>query len=162
MWLCMQPRLTQLLILVIATALVSSSADAIQKPHQTYRGSSNPAEAAFWGNLVPMDRNGSQIKMRRYRSPSQKPTPTAPRQHAQHPVHIPRGSSTYIPPINPSPSAGPTPQQILNQQTVQPYKPPPVNTFGDRVRDAIHSYPLDKGIGNNPTDQQMYIRQRVN
>jgi hypothetical protein len=49
-----------------------------------------------------------------------------------------------------------------NQQPVKPYKPPPIHTFGDRVRDAIHSYPLEKGIGNNPTDQQMYIRQRAN
>jgi hypothetical protein len=30
------------------------------------------------------------------------------------------------------------------------------------VTGAIHSYPLDKGIGNNPVDQQMFIRQRAN
>ncbi len=58
--------------------------------------------------------------------------------------------------------AAPAFAQGYDQQTVQPYKPPPIHTFGDRVTDAIHSYPLEKGIGNNPTDQQMYIRQRAN
>ena len=42
------------------------------------------------------------------------------------------------------------------------YTPPPITSFGDRARDAIHSYPLQKGIGNNPTDMQMYIRQNAN
>ena len=42
------------------------------------------------------------------------------------------------------------------------YTPPPITSFGDRARDAIHSYPLQKGIGNNPTNMQMYIRQNAN
>ena len=42
------------------------------------------------------------------------------------------------------------------------YTPPPIRSFGDRATDAIHSYPLQKGIGNNPTDRQMYIRQNAN
>jgi hypothetical protein len=42
------------------------------------------------------------------------------------------------------------------------YRPPPINSFGDRVIDAIHAYPLEKGLGNNPADQQMFIRQRAN
>ena len=42
------------------------------------------------------------------------------------------------------------------------YTPPPITSYGDRARDAIHSYPLQKGIGNNPTDMQMYIRQNAN
>ena len=58
--------------------------------------------------------------------------------------------------------AAPVFAQGYSRQTVHPYKPPPINTFSDRVRNAIHSYPLEKGIGNNPTDQQMYIRQRAN
>ena len=41
-------------------------------------------------------------------------------------------------------------------------QPPPITTFSDRVNSAIQAYPLEKGIGNNPTDQQMFIRQRIN
>jgi hypothetical protein len=69
---------------------------------------------------------------------------------------IPRGSG-YIP------SGGlPRTEAITVPSAPGVYKPPPINSFGDRTRDAIHSYPLQKGIGNNPTDQQMYIRQRAN
>ncbi len=30
------------------------------------------------------------------------------------------------------------------------------------MNNAIHAYPLEKGIGNNPIDQQQFIRQRAN
>jgi hypothetical protein len=30
------------------------------------------------------------------------------------------------------------------------------------VNSAIQAYPLQNGIGNNPTDPQMFIRQRLN
>jgi hypothetical protein len=40
--------------------------------------------------------------------------------------------------------------------------PPSRPSFSDRVTNCIHSYPLNAGIGNNPTDQQAYIRQCAN
>ena len=70
-----------------------------------------------------------------------------------------RGSSTYIPPPIPSRSSG---RATVTLASPGVYKPPPITSFGDRATDAIHSYPLQKGIGNNSTDQQMYIRQRSN
>ena len=54
------------------------------------------------------------------------------------------------------------PAAALTQPVPQPYKPPPITTFSDRVNSAIQAYPLEKGIGNNPIDQQQFIRQRVN
>ena len=71
---------------------------------------------------------------------------------------VPQGSSEYVPPSalpDSSPPAGESP-------VVQPYTPPPITTFSDRVNGAIQSYPLQKGIGNNPTDMQEYIRQKSN
>ena len=68
----------------------------------------------------------------------------------------PRGSS-YVPPTN-----LPRTEAIVTSSSPGVYKPPPITSFGDRARDAIHSYPLQKGIGNNPTDMQMYIRQNAN
>src|SRR4029079_19800711 len=85
-----------------------------------------------------------------------------PKRQAQRPVKIPRGSSTYIPPSVPSPySANSPPAPALTQPTVQPYNPPPITTFSDRVNSAIQAYPLERGIGNNPLDQQQFIRQRL-
>ena len=72
-------------------------------------------------------------------------------------------SINYIPPVNPSPySVNSPPAASLTQPAPAPYQPPPITTFSDRVNNAIQAYPLQKGIGNNPTDQQMFIRQRLN
>ena len=114
---------------------------------------------------IRYDADGTPIIMQGYGSRSKKARTTVP--EAEEPGlradrPRPRGSSTYIPPPNPSPDAGPTPQQILGQQSVQPYKPPPINSYGDRVTNCIHSFPLNAGIGNNPRDQQSYIRQCAN
>ena len=68
----------------------------------------------------------------------------------------PRGSS-YIPPAN-----LPRTEAIITSPPPGVYKPPPINTYSDRVRNCIHSYPLNAGIGNNPTDQSAYIRQCAN
>ena len=69
----------------------------------------------------------------------------------------PRGSS-YVPsltlPRSEPARVAPAPPGV--------YTPPPITSFGDRATDAIHSYPLQKGIGNNPTNMQMYIRQNAN
>ena len=86
-------------------------------------------------------------------------------QRADRAVKIPRGSSSYvdIPPPVPSPySRNSPPAAALTQPTVQPYNPPHITTFSDKVTDAIHAYPLERGLGNNPIDQQSFIRQRVN
>ena len=110
---------------------------------------------------LPVTRDGTPIIMQGYN-----PDPSrgkAPRQRADRPVRIPRGSSTYIPPINPSPySSNSPPAPALTQPAPVPYQPPKITTFGDRVNDAIHAYPLERGIGNNPVDQQQFIRQRAN
>ena len=114
---------------------------------------------------IRTDADGTPIIMRGYGSHSKRPRTTVP--EAEEPAlradrPRPRGSSTYIPPPVPSPNAGPAPQEILGRQTVQPYKPPPINTYSDRVTNCIHSFPLNAGIGNNPRDQQAYIRQCAN
>jgi hypothetical protein len=107
---------------------------------------------------ITRDYDGTPIIMQGFHRtrPGKEPADSANRK-----VRIPRGSSTYIPPPNPSPDAGPPPA-VLVQPSVQPYKPPPINTFGDRVTSCIHSFPLQGGVGNNPSDQQMYIRQCAN
>jgi hypothetical protein len=51
---------------------------------------------------------------------------------------------------------------VTTLSVVQPYQPPPIASFGDRATNAIHSYPLQNGIGNNPTDLPSYIRQNAN
>jgi hypothetical protein len=80
---------------------------------------------------------------------------------AAKPRSRPRGSSTYIPPPVPSPSGGP-PSPAMLAPPPAPYKPPPINSFGDRVTNCIHSFPLNAGVGNNPTNRDAYVRQCAN
>ena len=70
---------------------------------------------------------------------------------------MPYGSPGYVPS-----AALPRTEPLVTPQTVQPYQPPPITTFSDRVNSAIQAYPFQKGIGNNPVNRQEFIRQRVN
>ena len=156
----MQARYSKTLTVVLAAVLALVALDAASartKKHHT------APEAAFWRGLVPTE-NGVPVIMKGYHPPAP-PTEGGTQPRADRPIKIPRGSSTYIPPVNPAPNYSGYPSAASGmpaQPTVQPYNPPPINTFSDRVTGAIHAYPLEKGIGNNPTDQQSFIRQRVN
>jgi hypothetical protein len=73
------------------------------------------------------------------------------------------GSSTYVPPPVPSPMAGgPSPQEILRGAPRLNPTPSVNNSFNDRVVRCNHSFPLNAGIGNNPSDRSAYVRQCAN
>ena len=80
-----------------------------------------------------------------------------PVQKRTEPKARPRGSS-YIPPTTLPRTVAPT----VGQPSPGVYKPPPINSFGDRVINCNHSFPLNAGIGNNPTDRSSYVRQCAN
>jgi hypothetical protein len=111
---------------------------------------------------IVRDYDGTPIIMEGLKRPKrpawEKDEPKARAERSRAP---PRGSSTYIPPPVPSPSAGPPPPALL--QLPPPAKPPPpITTFSDRVTRCIHSFPLNAGIGNNPTNLDAYVRQCAN
>lgn len=168
--------LTKIFLVALAAVLMAGSSDAAfaarkkhhAVQHRTVLSDQEQRKRDFDRDLgLQYDAYGTPIIMKGYGSPVKRGPPSSaildeeqPKLRADRPR--PRGSSTYIPPVNPSPNAGPTPQQLLNQPGPQVYKPPPINTFNDRVTNCIHSYPLNAGIGNNPRDQQSYIRQCAN
>ena len=167
---------TKISLIVLAAVLMAGTTDAAFAARKKHRAVHPRAELSDYDQRkrdfnrdlglkydedgVPIIMQGYGSRTKRSTSPSAVPNEEQPKLRADRPR--PRGSSTYIPPVNPSPNAGPTPQQLLNQQAVQPYRPPPVNTFGDRVTNCTQSFPLNGGIGNNPRDQQSYIRQCAN
>jgi hypothetical protein len=165
---------TKILTLAVAVLMVLGtldSASARKKKVRTHPQSTASESRLRYvpGQLVPVDRDGTPIIMQGYRSPAMMRSdkdinePSEPMRRADRPIHIPRGSSTYIPPPNPSPySSSSPPAAALTQPAPAPYQPAPITTFSDRVNSAIQAYPLQHGIGNNPTDQQSFIRQRVN
>jgi hypothetical protein len=81
--------------------------------------------------------------------------PEAPKKQAK-PRTAPRGSG-YVPPAN-----LPRTEAIVTPQAPGVYRPPPIDSFSDRVTRCNHSFPLNAGIGNNPTDRSAYVRQCAN
>ena len=163
----MRVSLIKTVTLGLAAVMVVGTLDAASARQKKKHRSSRPAVTEtdrIPGTLVPVDRDGTPIIMQGYRSPRMMRDGTAqPAERADRPVKIPRGSGTYIPPPDPSPYArNSPPAAALTQPAPQPYNPPPITTFGDRVNNAIHAYPLERGLGNNPSDQQQFIRQRAN
>jgi hypothetical protein len=80
-----------------------------------------------------------------------------PRRCAECPRTIPRGSSTYLPPV---PSPGPP--SLAPVRPPAPYTPPPINSFIDRVTQCNLSFPLNAGLGNNPSGRDAYVRYCAN
>ena len=143
----MQPQRTTLLTAALAASLMFLHADAALARSKK---SSSGGE-----HSIQRDSNGVPIIMKGFRSDRGKAgrVDTArSRTPVTRSARIPRGSSTAIA----------RPAATTTGQAVQPYNPPRITTPGDRATSAIHSYPLNKGLGNNPTDQQMYIRQNSN
>jgi hypothetical protein len=70
--------------------------------------------------------------------------------------------SGYVPSLAVPPNVSSVPQQTPSQPVLQPYNPPKINTFSDRVTSCIQSFPLNAGIGNNPREPQAYVRQCAN
>ncbi len=162
----MQAPLSKLLTVAVAAVLALGTFDAAfagpkKKPRLKQQRppivkQQRPAVQTFQRDI-----DGTPIIMQGYGARRAVREESLPAQRGERPVAIPRGSSTYIPPPVPSPYTGP-PSPSLLQPGPGVYNPPPINSFGDRVTNCIHSAPLNAGVGNNPTDRQMYIRQCAN
>ena len=77
-------------------------------------------------------------------------------ERTQRPRVTARGSGgPYIPSLQPTPSV------TLPQPPAGPYIPPPVNNPSERINQLNQSFPLNGGLGNNPTNRDDYIRYNL-
>jgi hypothetical protein len=149
----MRKALPNIITVAFALLVTLGTADARQRHKARHTHRAAP--------VVTRDYDGTPIIMQGF--PERRRTVPTPPSRADRPVHIPRGSGTYIPPPNPSPnSPNSPPAAVLLQQPPAAVKPAPLNSFSDRVTNCIHSFPLQGGIGNNPSNQQAYVRQCAN
>jgi hypothetical protein len=81
---------------------------------------------------------------------------------AERRVNIPRGSATFIPPVASGGGLPRTPSLAVQPPAVAPYNPPPINNPSERVMQYNQSFPLNRGLGNNPTDRDAYVRYHLN
>ena len=138
----MQARTSKIVVALLAALLAAAYSNT------------SAAETRQAGSGLKRDSDGTPLIMKEDR-PSRL---DAVRKKKQRTVRIPRGSGGYVRPSVPvNVGAG-----VTTPPAAQVYRPPPITSFGDRATNAIHSYPLQKGIGNNPTDLPSYIRQNAN
>jgi len=111
--------------------------------------------------MVDVDEHGTPIIMRDSHAGPKKPESEYRKsKRAERPRKIPRGSSAYVPPVslpNTSRSSG-----IIAPPAVTPYNPPPVNNPSERINQLNQSFQFNRGLGNNPTDRDAYIRYNLN
>ena len=79
------------------------------------------------------------------------------KKQAERTVKIPRGSPGFVPPAQ-----LPRTPLLGQPQTVAPYNPPPISNPSERITQFNHSFPLNGGLGNNPTNRDAYIRYNFN
>jgi hypothetical protein len=77
-------------------------------------------------------------------------------ERSKHPRITAPGSSSYVAPL---PSRTPS---LVTQPSVTPYVPPPISNPSERITQFNHSFPLNGGLGLNPTDRDSYIRYNFN
>jgi len=149
----MKLPLPNVLIAILAVVVVVATAATALARTKKHRVERPPQPALI------QEEHGTPIIMQGLQWPKQPArTEDQPKERAQRPPTIPRGSSTSMPPV-PAPSV---PSAIVSQPSVGVYKPPPINSFSDRVTQCQHSFPLNAGLGNNPTKRDFYVRYCAN
>jgi hypothetical protein len=104
---------------------------------------------------IPHDETGTSIIMQGLPKASARERPA--KEPAARIGKLPRGSAPSLPPSGPTVGAAPR-----TLPPVAPYQPPPINSFSDRVMQCNQSFPLNAGLGNNPTTRDAYVRHCVN
>jgi hypothetical protein len=82
-----------------------------------------------------------------------------PKKEAERRVNIPRGSASFVPPIS---SVTPLTPLISSPPPAAAYNPPPVSNPSERITQFNQSFQFNKGLGNNPTDRDAYVRYNFN
>jgi hypothetical protein len=146
-----------LAFVIIAPAL-TQAADAAQA---SARSKKHRLEPAYVSSIIK-DETGTPVIMQGLERPKRA---IGNRHHtnkeARRRVSIPRGSAYFILPVS---SVGGLPQTPLMGPPlgVAPYSPPAINSPSDRVMQSNQSFQLNRGLGNNPTNRDAYVRYHVN
>lgn len=147
----MSGPLSKMVAVAFAVLVLAASATASARPkkHRAER-TTTPATTC---DGTPVIMQGMECASRPARGEKQK----QPTQRAERPPVSARGSSgPYIaPPLR-------APSLTLTQPSAGPYIPPPINNPSERINQLNQSFPLNGGLGNNPTDRDAYIRYNLN
>jgi hypothetical protein len=145
----MSVPLSKIAILALAVLILGTAATASAR---SKKNSTEPSVApTAMCDGTPIIMQGFDCSKRPARGEGKESTRRAERRHVTA-----RGSSgMYVAPLQPAPSL------TLPQAPVGPYIPPPVSNPSERIIQYNQSFPLERGLGNNPTDRDAYVRYKL-
>jgi hypothetical protein len=159
----MSMPLSRLVALALAVLIVGTAASASARPkkHSVKRSAEPQATVITSCDGTPIIMQGIECKKRPAGGAEQatKP-PTGEEEQATKPAPRPRvtrrGSGGLYAPAHLSP-----PTLGLSQPSAAPYIPPPVANPSAQINQLNHSFPLNGGLGLNPTNRDSYIRYNL-
>jgi hypothetical protein len=133
--------------LVLAALAVGASASAAPKKDRAVR-SASPSTLCHG---TPVIMQGLDCSKQSARGEEQEPATGRAKQSR---MIAPGSSSVVAAPLPRTPSLTPLPP-------VAPYVPPAVSNPSERIMQYNQSFPLNGGLGHNPTDRDSYIRYNL-
>jgi len=152
----MSVPLSRTMTLAIAVLVLAAAATASAQSRKP-AGGRTTTSATMCDDGTPIIMAGMECPRRPARGEPQEQQEKPPTQRAERPRVPPRGSSGSYRPV-----PQPTPSLTLTQPSSGPYIPPPVDNPSARINELNHSFPLNRGLGNNPSDRDSYIRYNLN
>jgi hypothetical protein len=151
----MSRPLSNIVTLAVAILVLGAAATASAAPKKS-GAERTTTSTTMCDDGTPIIMQGMECPRRPARGEQKEQEQKQPSERAERP-RVPRGSSgRYVP------SAQPTPSLTLSQPPAGPYIPPPVANPSERINQLNHSFPLNRGLGNNPADRDSYIRYNLN
>jgi hypothetical protein len=136
------------LALAVVVLAAATTASARPKKHSAERTATPTTNCSG----TPIIMQGMPCPTGAPRGEEQEPAP----KRAEHPRVSARGSGGAY---NPALLSPPTLPQ--SQPSAGPYIPPPIANPSAQINQLNHSFPLNGGLGNNPTDRDAYIRYNL-
>jgi hypothetical protein len=144
----MSMLLSKMVAFALAVAFLGTAATASARPKKN--SAEPPSTAITMCDGTPIIMQGIDCKKRATGGEEQAAKP------AVRPRVTTRGSSGSYAPARLSP-----PSLALPQQPAAPYIPLPINNLSAQINQLNQSFPLNRGLGNNPTDRDAYIRYNL-
>jgi hypothetical protein len=148
----MSVPLSRMVALALAVLVLGTATTASARPKKQSADRTATATTNCYGTPIIMQ--GMDCPRRTARGEDQEQEQVTKR--AERPRITRRGSSGAYNPALLSPPSLP-----LSQPSAGVYIPPPVANPSAQINQLNHSFPLNGGLGNNPTDRDAYIRYNL-
>jgi hypothetical protein len=150
----MSVPLSRMVALAVAVLVLGAATSASARPKKHIQRAEPTATATTNCYGTPIIMQGLDCPRRTARGEEQEQEQVTKR--AERPRVTRRGSSGAYNPALLSPPSLP-----LSQPSAGVYIPPPVANPSAQINQLNHSFPLNGGLGNNPTNRDAYIRYNL-